>query len=293
MVLFIIHIAITLLISFICSKNIFKEEFIFTFIIGFCFPIGGYIINIYIFLNKKSDKFQEVKDDELDEINNDVMLYTDDSIEKDTRDVIPLEEAMILNSDFVKKKQIKRVFESNELENLDFLKVAVKDTDIEVAHYASAAMLDIESKLSIEMQECKENYEKNPNNMKLLNKYINSIEKYLDSNLIEEHYEKKYINLYIESLEKLLSKEDNKEKYIKIIDALIKIENFEKAKKYSVEFSQKYECEESYIKELKLNYILKNKDEINNIIKRIKKSSVDLSRNGINILRFWDLGGES
>ncbi|MBE6051113.1 MAG: hypothetical protein E7214_10800 [Clostridium sp.] len=290
MILIIIHIIITIVLSLTCCKGFVREELFLNFILGLCFPIGGYIGIIYIFLNRGRGKSQEVKYDDLNEINKNIMLFTNDSIEKESRNIIALEEAMILNSEEIKKEQIKSVFESESLENLEFLKIAVKDNDLEVSHYASTALINIESKLELDMQECRERYEENPDDIHFLAMYIDSIKKYLDSNLVEEHYIEKYIRIYIEKLEKLIKKEVSEKNYINIVDALLKVKEFEKAKEYSNEFSSKYESEESYMKELKVNYMIGDKEGINDVINRIKESSIDLSRNGINIFRFWNMG---
>lgn len=293
MVLIIIHITIALILSLICSKRIIGQEFFLNLILGLCFPIGGYIIILYIFLDRREVKLLEVKNDDLDEVNKDVMLFTSDSIEKDSRNIIALEEAMILNSDDVKREQIKSVFETENIENLDFLKVAVRDRDLEVAHYASTALINIESKLELEIQECRKRLKDNPDSVQFLSEYIDSIKRYLDSSLLEEHYIEKYTRIYIENLEKLIKKEANEKNYIKIIDAFLNIEEYEKAKKYSDEFSSIYESEESYMKELKVSYMLRDREDINNVINKIRKSSIDLSRNGIDILRFWNMGDKN
>lgn len=292
MELIIIHLLITISISVICSIKGNKKDFMFNFITALCLPIGGYIVDIFIFIIRIRAKNYNKIEDENDEYQHTLLFTFEENIKQDNKDVISLEEAILVNSEEVKKKQIKRVLERDGINNTNVLKLAVMNKDIEIAHYASIAILDRRNNLDSKIQELRKKYEVDKDNIYVLYEYSSILKEYLESNLLDEHYMKKHREIYIEILKSLIEKTKSRVCYSEVIDSLIENKNYYECKVYCDEFINNDKCEESYLRLLKYYYITNNKKDFYNTLDMIKKSPIELSRKGLNILRFWNIGEE-
>lgn len=292
MKLIIIHLLITICISVICSIKGNKKDFIFNFITALCLPIGGYIVDIFLFIIRIRAKNYNKIEDENEDYEHTLLFTFEENIKQDNKDIISLEEAILVNSEEVKKKQIKRVLERDGLNNTNILKLAVKNTDIEIAHYASVAILDRRNNLDLKIQELRKKYEVDKNNIQILYEYSSALKEYLKSDLLDEYYMKKHREIYIEILKALIEKTKDRTCYSEIIDSLIENKNYYECKFYCDEFINNDQCEESYLKLLKYYYITNKKKDFYNTLDMIKESSMELSREGLNILRFWNIGEE-
>ena len=285
------HLLITLIVSFICFVLSGKRQYYFYFFIALFLPIAGYVIDLFIsIVRNKINSNVELEEDELEDFE-EKMIITD--LDKSSHsEVIALEDVMLSGSNKLKRKQMMNILTNDNLKNVDLLKVALRDEDIETSHYASVAIVDMKKKLDVNIQECSEVYKQDPGNIENLIKYKNNLKEYFDSKLLDEHYIKLYKEMYTDIMELLLSKDKRKEYYVELIDVLIELKQWNKAKFYIDEFICKFMCEESYLKKLKYYYEINEKKQFYRVLSDLKKSSIKLSREGINIIRFWNRGGQ-
>jgi uncharacterized membrane-anchored protein YjiN (DUF445 family) len=234
-------------------------------------------------------KNKESEDLQGDEYKN-KFLFTEQEISKDGKNIVSLEEAILVNSDEVKKKQLIKFLETKDTyKNIDLLKLAVRDKDMETAHYAAVALVDMKKNLDVKMQYLSKEYEKNINKTEVLVEYTNALKEYLDSNLLDDYYKVSHRKFYIEMLEKLLLKQKTEENYNNLIDCLIALKDFNKTKKYCEEYIENFKCEDSYLKRLNYDYMINDKEGFYGNYKSLKQSDIKLSKKGIDIIRFWNL----
>lgn len=281
------HILISIIIALICAIKDLKNKFFLYLMVSLFLPVSGYIISIFIVLtkNKKRNDISYYDEEEIAENN---ILFTNEYGEVNSKNIVSLEETIIVNNDEIKKEQLMRCLQANEIRNVSVLKLAVKDEDIETAHYASVAMIDMRSRFELNIRESAEAYEKNNKNKSVIINYKQEIKKYLDSNLIDDNRLNYYRKIHIELLEKLIKLDKEKSYYEEIIDSLIAVNQLDEAKKYCDEFIEQYECEEAYIKQIKYFYEIDDRKSFYESLEKLKKSSINLSREGLKTLRFWN-----
>ncbi|NFU38288.1 hypothetical protein FDG30_01845 [Clostridium sporogenes] len=291
--IYLINIIFSLII-FLFAKVKKKEEYFIGFIIMICLPFLGsvfYIMNIY-YRKKITSKFK------VSELEKDSYSQYDDLTSKPfylskKMDVIPVEDALVLNDEKTKQNLIINVLKSDPYKYLGFLKKALKDEDTETSHYAATAVTEVKRKLTLEIQEFEERYEKNKTDLTVIKAYADAIKKYNDSGLLDKSAYQKNLYIYIELLEKIIKIDESDEYlYEEIINGYILLKEFKKAIEYCNRYFEKFKkSEKPYLLIMKIYFINKNRTKFNKVLEKLKESNVILNKDSLNLIKFW-LEGE-
>jgi hypothetical protein len=152
----------------------------------FCIPLFGItsaIIADYIFFNKKEDPDTE---DTIETLSLTEDIYWK-SIKKreQAKNVVPLEEALIVNDRQTRKKLIFETLLEDPMKNLDILLLARENNDADTAHYANTTIAKIQRDFQLKIQKLAYEYESDQDNIELLNKYIETLRNFINSGLSE------------------------------------------------------------------------------------------------------------
>lgn len=280
-----IHLALSSVIALIGRNKINIQERFSNFCLSFFFPVGGYIavLVLYLLRNKETKEM----DDPL-KIKNTVMLFNDRAnFERDVN-IVPLEEALIVNDVKVKRQQLIDTLKKDFSKYTYMLSTALKDQDIETSHYAASAITEIKRELDLRVQEISVEYEKDKSSIKLGKKYVEALKEYLDSNLLDQTGRKIMTGTYIRVLESIVQSCENDTDYdIQLINALFETGELDMAGNYCASLLEKHESEDAYILNLKYSYLTKDKARFYSILRRLQSSPVKLTDKGIDIVRFW------
>ncbi|WP_432402845.1 hypothetical protein [Wukongibacter sp. M2B1] len=286
MILFILaHLLLSSLIYFLGFNKINKQERFCNFILSISFPVGGYITGLILYLSRNMDS-KEI-DDEAD-IEDAHILFTDRFNSEKEINIIPLEETLLINDTKMKRQQLIDALKKDASKYIDMLKIALRDEDVETSHYAASAIAEIKKNLDLKLQKFSVEYEKNKFDIKLLKEYVDVLEEYLGSSLLDEFNRKKTIVTYIRVLENLIKVQEVKAVYYKkLINALLDTREMERAERYCITFLKEYENEDAYLVNLKYYYLIRDKKSFDTVFKKLLKSPIRLSNRGLNIIRFW------
>lgn len=210
-----------------------------------------------------------------------------DAGQEDT-DVVPLEEALILNSSRQKRKLMLDVLNDEPEAYIDLLNEARLDDDVEVVHYATTAMAEVSKDYDIRLQSMKLDYERDPEDRDLLDRYCALLGKYISLGLIRGQPLLLQRRRYEQLLEKkgqtgltdreLKSKAENE----------LELQQFDKALDtlYTLEALRPRD-EEVWLLELKYHVLLRQGEKIRQLIAQIERSGIVLSSKGQEVLDFW------
>lgn len=259
------------------------------FIAIFC-PFIGFVLLYFMFHSLKNNENhlnEEMirKDKDIPELLNRV------NVEKELR-VVPIKEALIMNDNQTKRNMLLNLLKNESFKNIEILQTALQNEDTETSHYAAVAIQDIKGKLLSTMQQLEFQMEQNENDVELLKTSAQVIKQYLDTGFLDERTNKQYLYKYTLILEKVIHiVPTEKEHYIEKINSDLKLGELETAEEYSTMFLQYCSNEEeSYFMALKIYYILKNPIKFNEMLFRLRQSSIRLSPQGLNKIRFWLYG---
>src|SRR5699024_3027342 len=116
----------------------------------------------------------------------------------------PLEEALSVNDAKTRRQLMLEILHQNPGAYVELLQQARMDDDIEVTHYASTAMMELQRDFEINLQRAEQEYEKQPDQPEKLDRCLYCLRKYIDSGLIEESILFVYRTRYAELLQKKL-----------------------------------------------------------------------------------------
>lgn len=125
--------------------------------------------------------------------------------EQEEKEAIPLEEAILINDIPTRRKVVLKTFKDDPLKYLNVLMVARHNEDVDTTHYATIQISKIQRQYQLGLQKCAREYEQHPNDLDVLNKYIDLLGRYLDSGLPEENIWRHQSNVYAGLLEQKLS----------------------------------------------------------------------------------------
>lgn len=261
------------------------------FLISLSIPYVGFILLLSILICKKlvsTDHGREVLKRE-NKYEKSVSLLVRSAELDHKKDLIPAEEALILNNNSIKRDLIKDVLKKDTYRYRNILLNALMDEDTETSHYAATAITQMKGKLTILIQKFEAEYEKNPKNQENADMFLKAIKDYIESNIVDSREVIKLKYMYKGLLEEY---KQNFEFTVDYFDELIKtcinLKEYKKALEYNYEFKEQFKDNiRPYILLLEIYYYLKDKESFNNVILEIRNSSLKLDNNSLDLLRFW------
>lgn len=257
-------------------------------------PVIGWFLLFVWKKNNNAQSYQEFSD-YIDKQQNEHRYYRDtfNPIEKDRElNIIPLEEALVINNFTDRRRTLIEVLKQDTLKYMEKLQHAISNDDTETSHYAVSAIMEIKSKLLTSIQELEVKYEQSNVDKEISESYIEVLDKYLNSGLLDPRTKRKYQFTYLSVLKNYLEVITPKEHYYEEklrmeLELGIYTEAEQTANEYVEEFPK---SEKAYLSLLKYYYVVKSNDNFFSAIEKIKLAPIKLSNEGITILRFWTKG---
>ncbi|MCR5607584.1 MAG: hypothetical protein K6G26_00795, partial [Lachnospiraceae bacterium] len=186
MVLLIIHILIMALAVYMKKKNYIKSEPVLLIIAGFMPFIGIILISVNEFNIKEELLGSRIDEVYSSNINYEEIRLMNRAYSSEDDDItIPLEEALLMNDTSLRRELMLNILRKNPEEYFNVLKKAQISDDVEVAHYATSTMMGIQTEYELQLRDCKKEFNYNSNNKKNIHKYIKTLLKYINSDLIQ------------------------------------------------------------------------------------------------------------
>lgn len=121
---------------------------------------------------------------------------------------VSIEEALSLNSNAYKRQMVMETLSSdNVLDYIDVLKKALKNTDSETVHYATAVIMETQRKLVDSLMKLRKIYQNDTSNRQAIINYEEALSNTIFSDVFDENNLVKYYEWYKE-LSDILLKED-------------------------------------------------------------------------------------
>jgi len=285
-------LVVHLLLCFIYAIFMYKkrgQQAVYCFVVVFLMPIAGFFFLFILNMLKSSGRdidFGIFNTDEAAFIPNIGFVKMVD-YEREVN-IVPIEEALLINSDDVKRKLIIDIFKEDAVSYIDFLEKALNNRDTETSHYAAAAVSDIYRKFSLELQSFSVKYEMDRSNTDVLIPYAKVLKGYLSSTLLDKKSQRKYKYAYSQVMADLLLVNPKEEYFMEKINCDINLKEFDQARHYCETFLSMYRSIEApYLMFLKYYYIMKDNSGFYKMLSDLKSSSARFSNKGLSIVRHW------
>lgn len=269
-----------------------KKELVIRVLIPLFFPLIGLIylllFDYFIKGQYETNHIDEIENIFTQQLPEGKEMYTKIDLQSEINSV-PLEEALLLNDNSKKRKLLMDALRDELLQNPGILKAALTNEDTETSHYAASAVMEMKRKFFISLQEFEVQYEQNKHDSNVLIPYAEVLEKYLSSGFFDERTYQKYQVTYSTVLENLLENHQHEEKYFQQkVNCELVVQNFDKARQYCEKFLICHpQSEIPYLMAMKLFYNLRSFAELHQVLDKLKSSSVRLSNEALQMVRFW------
>lgn len=291
----VIHILLCIII-YICIRNRilkFSEQLMPIICLV---PIAGIICAVFAEYFSRSEKAgtREITLEEMHLDDSDLRIKKI-SPDEDEGMVIPLEEAMSINDSATRRQLMLDILRKSPEQYTALLQKACTDEDIEVSHYASTAVMEIQREYDYNLQKSERLYRQDENNPIYRNKYINHLKSYIESGLIDDNILFLYRHRFSEVLgAKIKDEPENMDAILCAADNYLALKNYTSAEELSKTAVKKWpNREETLLSLLKVYEQMNNGEGIKKIISHIKNSNVYLSNHGKNVLAFWDKSAQT
>lgn len=209
--------------------------------------------------------------------------------EEETQEIVPLEEAILINDTETRRKLMLEILHQNPAQYIQLLQQARLNDDIEVTHYASTAMMEVQREYELELQKQERQLRQSPEDEKALLNCIRTLRRYIDSGLIDDEVlyiqRKRYADLLSKRMEQA---PDDKTVFYAAADNCLELEDYSTGNTLIDSILEKWpEDENAWF--LKLKYCQKTNDGdlLTYTVKEIRRRNIYLSPAGKQTLQFW------
>lgn len=284
----IVHLAVSLLVYLgIESRKLKVHRYMFFVVL--CLPIWGLLIVLVLHFQIWFEADDSI-DVGVEKLKIESELYKSLTIEeKNGQNIIPIEEALLINSPRERRELIMDVLNDNPKEYVEFLQKAGNNEDTEVVHYAVTAMVEISKENDYLLQEFERQYVIEPDNPVLLEKYCDFLWSCLVQNLMQGQVEMLNRELFSTLLQKKIAVGENITDYVRLIENELKRKNYTLADEYLRQMNTAYPKREEYYL-LRVQYLaaLGKGEDIRKLLTEIAENQVFLSSKSKEVLAFWE-----
>ncbi len=219
-----------------------------------------------------------------DEIHRSIMMDEDQSA-----DVVPLEEALLVNDVSTRRGLMMEVMYADPGDYVSQLQAARMNDDTEVVHYAVTALVELQKEYDLQFQRMERMMALHPEDNSTLNEAISLLERYLGSGLLEGNARMIQLKSYSDLLARRLEKGETAALLVKKVDADLKLGEYDAARNGIRKLIESWPRDErGYLHQIRYYAQLKDRDGIDRTLKAIKEEHVYLTPNGRAEAAFWE-----
>lgn len=203
--------------------------------------------------------------------------------------VVPLEEAIFVNDAKTRREFMMDIIGQDADQYIDLLQKAKFNDDIEVIHYASTAIMEIQREHELALRRSEAAVQSSPNDSGALDAYLLTLKKYINSGLVEENFLFIQRSRYHEAFLKRIKMPDAEPSvYYDAVDNLIEMSRFADAEEILRKSSELWPGDETvYMLELKICHLSKDREKRNRLIAEMKQKRNQFSSYAREAIDYW------
>ena len=292
LILVFLHIILSIVgVCFILfGKTSLRKEYIVPVLV---LPILGPLLILVIEMLNISSGGQNTKPIDLEpDILDEDILWKALKNYHEKGNIVPLEEAILINDVKTRRKFMLETLYEDPLKYLDILLLAKNNEDVETSHYATTTISHAQRVFQVAIQELAIAVEADIDNMILLDKYVETLDKYIESNLLEEHLLRNMRIVYRGVLDKKLARVKNdKATLIRKLRNSIELKDYGSAFETSDALKEYWpKDEQTWIEAVRVCVEGKDKHRLLEILEEIRGSSLVWTKQGREQIDPWIKG---
>jgi hypothetical protein len=287
------HIVLALIYSFfiITRRSFLRRDFI---PILFLIPIAGILAALLVdYLNVRGKQGEEEIDLPSTILDDDILWKSLKRVDEEGN-IIPLEEALLINDNKTRREMILKTLYDDPKKYLDVLMIARHNEDVETSHYATTVISNAQREFQIEVQQLSSKLSTQPDDIKTIDRYIDTVEIYINSGLLEEILLRNQRITYGQVLDqKLALRTMDKQTVIKKIRNHLELnESFEAYEAWENLKNKFPEDEETWIEALRICIETHDDNRLRETLTEINSRPIYWTTNGKNKVEYWLEGSQ-
>lgn len=209
--------------------------------------------------------------------------------------IVPLEEAILIDDVKTRRKFMLQTLYEDPLKYLDILMLAKNNDDVETSHYATTTISHMQREFQLATQRLAVAIEHHPQDMLLLNNYIETLEKYIGSGLLEEHLLRNMRLVYEKVLDKKLANvKKDKETLIRKLRNSIELHDYASALQVSNTLREQWPTDEqTWIEAVRVCVEGQDHKRLLDILNEMRTIKIDWTKQGKELVSAWVGGSPS
>ena len=288
---FVIHLVLAIIYSvlILIGRSNLRREFIFVILlIPFLGVLTGLVVELLVLSGEEGTRPIDMEPAQLED---DILWKSLKKVDEEGN-LIPLEEALLINDYKTRRELILDTLYDDPMKYLDILLVARHNDDVETSHYATTVISNAQRNFQLNIQKLSYEVGQHPNNLELIDKYIDTLNSYIESGLLEEYLLKNQrIRLSSVLDHKLaLVPQDKETLILKLRNHLALNEKFEAAE--AVEQLKKYwpKDEQTWIEAIRVCVESHDREKLKEIVDEIEDREINWSFAGKQQVDQWVVG---
>ena len=244
-----------------------------------CLPVVGLLCAI-IYTRPAEEKVSTPVSKLYEKVDKDMMAVSGGRPELDT--VVPFDEVLLLSNDKTRREVMMHILRRDPFAYLEMLKAAKVSSDVEITHYATTTIMEIQRDLDISMQEAEREFNANPENVDAVNRFISVLSSYINTGLLLENRMLQLQRQLSQILEHKLSIFSNsRSAHRLLIENEISLGNYKRASEIAAQMREKWPLYEvSWLKSLHVCMVSGNLESKAKIAADMKTIPINWSRSG-------------
>lgn len=208
--------------------------------------------------------------------------------------MVPLNEALLINDERTRRELIMDILYHDTGEFVEVLQKAKYNDDVEVVHYATTAMVELQKDYEQELIRRRNAWDERRESDGRLFAYADVLEKYIDSGLLEGNIKRSRQEEYCELLKVMIDRDEKQlgtvrmEPLKKITDCLMELGRSVEAETFADRICSLWpDSEDGYILRLRLGVNNRDIKMIRAAISQIEEKHIYLSADARKTVEFW------
>ena len=206
----------------------------------------------------------------------------------------PLEDVLLLDSARERRSQMMSLLNDDPAQHLELLRQASMSTDVEVVHYATTAMSELNKEYDFRLQQAEKRYGDSPDDPEALDGYLNVLGDYLSKAMAPERIQRIQRGQYATLLEKRQSTRPTLENGAELVRQLLLLGDMDRAGEVLAQLRKRWPKEQQvWLLELETAARTRDGEQLRLVLRRAEEEQIYLGAQAREMLRFWKGEGQT
>lgn len=204
------------------------------------------------------------------------------------KEIISIQDVLAINSVYEKRNVVMDLFSYDSAHYVKELQIALMDSDTEVSHYASSAIVGMKDRLEGKLFSTKKDFVSNPSDENA-DRYLVSIKTYIESGTLNVSMVRKYERMFCVFMDEWEEQDStHKQQWLPtFLTYLTHLGDSEKALMLADRFVQETKSQDAYIAALKATHSFQRTNDFHRYLAELRKENLVLTDYHYDILQFF------